>query len=86
MLVRVESYAGYRADERPVRFQMGERWLAVVEVLDRWYDPDAIYFRVRAEDGALYVLRHREPDDVWTLEAYRSGTVKERSGTGQRSR
>ena len=85
MLVRVESYAGYRADERPVRFQMGERWLAVVEVLDRWYDPDAIYFRVRAEDGALYVLRHREPDDVWTLEAYRSATVKERPGTGQRS-
>ena len=84
-MVRVESYAGYRADERPVRFQMGERWLAIEEVLDRWYDPDAIYFRVRAEDGALYVLRHREPDDVWTLEAYRAATVKERSGTGRRS-
>ncbi len=73
MLVRVEAYAGYKADERPVRFQLGERWLAVEEVLDRWYDPDAIYFRVRAEDGALYVLRHSEPEDVWTLEAYRRG-------------
>ncbi len=71
MVVRVESYAGYKADERPLRFQLGERWLEVEEIMDRWYDPGAIYFRVRTDDGALYVLRHAETSDVWTLEAYR---------------
>lgn len=71
--LRVESYSGHKADERPLRFQLGDRWLTVEEVLDRWYDPDAIYFRVRAEDGAFYVLRHQETEDVWTLEAYRRG-------------
>ncbi len=71
MVIRVESYSGYRDAERPLRFQLGDRWLAVEEVIDRWYDPDAIYFRVRADDGSIYVLRHSEPDDVWTLEAYR---------------
>jgi hypothetical protein len=71
MVVRVEAYSGFKADERPLRFQMGERWLAVEEILDRWYDPDATYFRVRADDGSLYILRHRETGDVWTLEAYR---------------
>jgi hypothetical protein len=71
MNVRVESYSGYRAGERPLRFQLGERWLEVEEVLDRWYDPDAVYFRVRASDGALYILRQHEPTDTWTLEAYR---------------
>ena len=71
MILRVESCSGFKADERPLRFQLGERWLAVKEVLDRWYDPQAIYFRVRADDGSLYILRHSEPDDVWTLESFR---------------
>ena len=71
MVIKVESYSGHKADERPLRFQLGERWLSVEDVMDRWYDPDAIYFRVRAEDGGTYVLRHLEPGDLWTLEAYR---------------
>jgi hypothetical protein len=69
--LRVECYSGFKAVERPLRFQLGERWLEVEEVLDRWYDPHAIYFRVRANDGCLYVLRHSEPDDAWTLESFR---------------
>jgi hypothetical protein len=69
--VEVESYSGHKADERPLRFRLGERWLAVEEVADRWYDPDAVYFRVRAEDGAMYVLRHDERADGWTLAAFR---------------
>ncbi len=71
MNVRVEAYSGFKADERPLRFQLGERWLEVEEVLDRWYDPDASYFKVRAADRNIYVLRHREVEDTWTLEAFR---------------
>lgn len=71
MTVEVESYSGHKADERPVRFRLGGAWLAVEEVVDRWYDPEAVYFRVRAEDGAMYILRHDERADAWTLEAFR---------------
>ena len=71
MTVEVESYSGFKADERPLRFRLGERWFEVEEVLDRWYDPDATYFRVRADDGDSYVLRHGDPQAGWTLEAYR---------------
>jgi hypothetical protein len=71
MTVEVESYSGFKADERPLRFRLGERWLAVEDVVDRWYDPDATYFRVRADDGATYILRHVEGSEVWTLEAFR---------------
>ena len=70
MNIRVECYSGYKADERPLRFCLGERWLKVEEVADRWYDPEATYFRVRAEDGDLYVLRRAEPQGVWTLAAF----------------
>jgi hypothetical protein len=71
MIVQVESYSGFKSDERPLRFRLGERWLAVEEIVDRWYDPDATYFRVRAEDGSIYVLKHRDRSDTWTLEAFR---------------
>ncbi|HUB33038.1 MAG TPA: hypothetical protein VMA31_08415 [Bryobacteraceae bacterium] len=75
MIAEVESYSGYKADERPLRFRFpGGEWLEVLEILDRWYDPDAVYFRLRASDGNLYVLRHREPADEWTLEAFRRET------------
>lgn len=68
----VECYAGYRADERPLRFTLRGRLFEVKEVEDRWYSPGAIYFRVRTEDGDFYVLRHDEGIDVWTLDAFRT--------------
>ena len=71
MRIEVEAYSGHKPDERPMRFRLGDRWLSVVDVVDRWFDPDAIYFRVRAEDGDLYILRHVEGSDIWTLEAFR---------------
>ncbi len=71
--IKVECYAGYRADQRPIRFVLGDKAFRVVEVNDQWYSPHAIYFRVLAEDGNTYVLRHDEGNDSWTLEAFRSG-------------
>jgi len=68
----VECYAGHRADERPLRFTLSGRRYEVTEVDDQWYSPDAKYFRVRADDGNLYVLRHQEREDVWTLEGFRA--------------
>jgi hypothetical protein len=44
----------------------------VTEVDDQWYSPDARYFRVRADDGNFYVLRHDEIADDWTLDAFRA--------------
>jgi hypothetical protein len=75
--VRVECYAGYRADERPLRFTLRDRTFEVVEVEDRWYSPAAIYFRVHADDGNFYILRHDEDTDVWTLDGFRA----ERAGS-----
>jgi hypothetical protein len=73
MKLRVECYAGGKADERPVRFQLAERDYMVEEIVDQWYGPDDVFFKVRADDGNLYVLRRRtsaaEPE--WSLEAFR---------------
>lgn len=71
-LVEVQSYSGYRSNERPVRLKIGEQTLEIAEVEDRWYSPGETYFRIRVEGGDRYVLRHIEAQDTWTLEAYRA--------------
>ena len=71
--IRVECYAGHRADERPLRFALRGRLFQVSELDGRWYSPAASYFRVRAEDGNFYVLRHDEVQDSWTLDGFRAG-------------
>ena len=73
MKVQVDCYAGYRGDQRPLRFTLAGRCYEVREITDQWYSPGAYYLRVVAEDGNLYVLRHEEGpgEEGWTLEAYR---------------
>ncbi len=71
--VQVACYAGYRADERPLRFTLGDRTYEVTEVGDRWYGVGYTCFKVRADDGNFYILRHEEEQDRWLLDAYRKG-------------
>jgi hypothetical protein len=69
--ITVECYAGYKADQRPVRFSLGDRVLDITEIEDQWYSPSARYFRVRASDGDMYILRYDEETDRWALDGYR---------------
>jgi hypothetical protein len=70
--MRVECYAGYKGDERPVKVQIGEKMVDVAEVEDRWYSPGATYFRVLLASGERYVLRREDIQDLWTLQAFRA--------------
>ena len=72
--LRVECYAGYKADERPLRFtpqKAGARTYEVREVLDQWYGVGYRCFKVRADDGDVYILKYSETEDAWTLESFR---------------
>lgn len=70
MKIRVECYAGYRGEQEPRAFWLGERRLEAVEILDRWLAPDHRYFKVLAEDGNYYILRYGEARDEWELGAF----------------
>jgi hypothetical protein len=74
LLLKVECYAGYKADQRPLRFRLepaAAPTFEVRKVLDQWYGPDYECFKVRADDGNIYILRHSASDDLWTLDAFR---------------
>jgi hypothetical protein len=69
--VSVSCYAGYRGEETPRRFVLGENRVEVQEVMDRWLAPDHRYFKLRGDDGAVYILRHDSVADRWELVLYR---------------
>ena len=71
MKLRVECYAGHKADERPLRFQPGTHEYPVEEVIDQWYGPDDVFYKVHADDGNLYILRHHAGSGEWRLESFR---------------
>jgi hypothetical protein len=72
--IRVECYAGAKADETPRRFVWEGRTIEVEEVLDRWYQveskpewPRADYFKVRGVDGREHLLKKDLESDQWYL-------------------
>lgn len=67
MELRVECYSGYKGEETPRAFSLGDRRIEVAEVLDRWLAPDHRYFKVRGDDGGRYIMRHDVGKDRWEL-------------------
>ena len=70
LILRVECYAGYRGEETPRWIWLGEKKLAVVRVIDRWLAPDHRYFKILADDHALYIIRHDIQKWTWELVFY----------------
>lgn len=75
--VRVECYAGFRGEEEPRRFRLGGRDVAVEEVVDRWYEPEYRYFKVRGDDRGTYILRHDFESDHWEITLFDSAAKDE---------
>ena len=73
MKLTVECYSSHKADERPIRFNLDRKEYQVEAVLDQWYDPEHIFYKVRADDGNLYILRQETstPEGAWDLVSFR---------------
>ena len=71
--LEVDCYSGRKADERPVRFRLEGRQYLVEEVLDQWYGPQDEFYKIRADDGNLYILRRASssPEGAWHLVSFR---------------
>lgn len=65
--LKVETYSGYKADERPVSFTLVNRTFQVKEILDQWYGVDHTYYKLIADDSNLYIIRHDREMDEWEM-------------------
>jgi hypothetical protein len=64
----VECYAGRKGEERPIRFRLDERKYAVEDVVDSWYGPEHVFFKVRADDGGRVGIRALPRDEAISKE------------------
>ena len=53
--VYVQSFSGHKADERPRQFVLDDEIYDIAGVLDQWYEPSAMYFKVQSAEGKTYL-------------------------------
>ncbi|MFC1683745.1 hypothetical protein ACFL0G_06035 [Candidatus Zixiibacteriota bacterium] len=70
----VHSYSGYRAEERPICFQLAGEKVLVADILGRWIEGGAgvgegrrSCFKVRGDDGMIYTLCCNLEEGNWSL-------------------
>ena len=73
--IHVEAYSGYKSNERPRQFRIDKDVIEISKVEDRWYDPNAEYFKVIAADGKCFLLRCDSSTGEWTLQSGFDGTA-----------
>lgn len=71
-LEHVECYCGYKANERPLSFWLDDKKFTVKELLDQWYGIDYTYFKVKADDDDIYILKYDEHKDEWSLQFFKA--------------
>lgn len=72
MLVRVECALDDYGALLPRRLFLGATPIELAELLDRWPGADHTYFKLRAESGATFILRHDPVQATWELTLYQS--------------
>jgi hypothetical protein len=73
--ILVECYAGYRDEETPRRFRLGNRVIEIAEVIDRWLAPDHRYFKVQTAEDEMYILRNDTTTGAWELTLFEARKI-----------
>jgi hypothetical protein len=58
----------------PEKFGWPKAMRQVLDVLDWWPGEDHSYFRLKGDDGNIYIVRHYELEDTWDLVFYETGS------------
>jgi hypothetical protein len=73
LVIDVDCYAGHKGEQTPRVIGIGQRSVTVVQVLDQWLAPEHRYFKLRGDDGDIYLVRHDVSRGRWELTMFRRG-------------
>ena len=73
-MLRVECYAGHSGEAIPRVLYVGERKVFVEQVLDAWLGPDHRYFKLKGDDGDVYIIQQETASGTWELTLFRRET------------
>jgi hypothetical protein len=73
-LLRVECYADHKGEETPRMLLIDDRKVFVEEVLDSWLAADHRYFKLKGDDGDVYLIRQDATSARWELTMFKRGS------------
>ncbi|MDI6704558.1 MAG: hypothetical protein QME40_07805 [bacterium] len=72
--IKVKSYSGYKANERPTSFIFRDRHYIIDKIEKMWYEENIDtsqgrkrFFQVKSNDDTTYVICYDESTDQWLL-------------------
>ena len=71
-MLKVECYSSSKLNERPVAFSLSNSRYKVEEIIDRWYGEGSRYFKIKADDDNIYLLKYDELKDRWEWVFYQN--------------
>jgi hypothetical protein len=72
MQIEVEMHSGYGGFKVLRRFRLDGHEVKVADNLDQWHGADYRYFKLKGDDGNLYILRLDESQMEWELIMFQS--------------
>ncbi len=67
MILEVTTAEAAGEEPLPLAFKLRSMSRTVCEIMDRWLADDYSYFKLRADDEAVYILRHDKLAQKWEL-------------------
>ncbi len=71
-MFKVECYTSSKLQENPVAFILRDSRYKVEEIIDRWYGEGSSYFKVKADDGNIYLLKYDKRSNRWEWVFYQN--------------
>ena len=71
-MLKVECCSSDILDQDPIAFTLMDRQYKVSDVIDHWYGEGVIFFKVKADDDNIYLLKHYKLQDHWDLILYQN--------------
>jgi hypothetical protein len=72
-MLHVECFPGRGGQDTPRMLVIGDRKIFVDEVLDTWSGPGHVYFKLKGDDGDVYIIQQDTGSKVWELTVSRQG-------------
>jgi hypothetical protein len=77
--IEVRCYSGCNYNERPVSFTIGEKTLAITELIDQWHGAGYTYYKLIADDGNTYCIKYNGSTDTWELNFFQDRRLERNS-------
>jgi hypothetical protein len=54
-------------EEEPIRIWLRGNKLEIIEIEDRWYSEECVYFKIFTDNARHYILKRYKCDGVWKV-------------------